>query len=151
AAAIPELVPREQLPQAVALNSMQFNIARAVGPALAGFVLAATNAGVVFMLNAISFLGGILVFWRWKPDHHPHLETQTVSQAVLSGLRYVHETKAYHAVLLRSGIFVFMGSGLWAMLPVVAARELNGSAIGYGVLLGCLGTGAVIAAMMISL
>jgi MFS family permease len=63
-AAIPELVPREQMPQAVVLNSVQFNVARAVGPALAGFILAASSAGVLFVLNAISFLGVIVVVWR---------------------------------------------------------------------------------------
>ncbi len=149
AAAIPELVPREELPQAVALNSVQFNIARAIGPALAGIVLAATNAGVVFLLNAISFLGVILVFWRWKPGGHRRERMGTVTEAVLAGLRYVRSSKPYHPVLMRCGVFVFMGSALWAMLPVVAS-EVRHSATGYGVLLGCLGAGAVVGAMMIS-
>src|SRR5580704_4874219 len=71
AAAIPELVPRDEMPAAVVLNSVQFNIARAVGPALAGIVLAASSAGVLFVLNALSFLGVILVVWRWEPSSIP--------------------------------------------------------------------------------
>lgn len=113
AAAIPELVPRDEMPAAVVLNSVQFNIARAVGPALAGIVLAASSAGVLFVLNALSFLGVILVVWRWEPSSIPR-ERETVTAAMLSGLRYVRSTPSFHAVLVRSGVFVFAGSGLWA-------------------------------------
>lgn len=149
AAAIPELVPRPEMPAAVVLNSVQFNVARAVGPALAGIVLAASSAGVLFVLNAISFLGVILVVWRWEPSSlPPHREG--VVKAMYSGLRYVRDEPMFRAVLLRSGLFVFAGSGLWALLPVVASRGLARSALGYGVLLGCLGVGAVTAAALLA-
>jgi MFS family permease len=149
AAAIPELVPREEMPAAVVLNSVQFNIARAVGPALAGIVLAASSAGVLFVLNALSFLGVILVVWRWEPSSIER-GRETVTAAMLSGLRYVHGSPTFHAVLIRSGMFVFAGSGLWALLPVVASRGLAVTAFGYGVLLGCLGAGAVTAAALLA-
>ena len=147
AAAIPELVPREELPAAVALNSVGFNIARAIGPALGGIIMAASGAGVVFLLNAFSFLGVIVVLWRWSyqrvasegPD--PGL-----GDAMHEGLRYVRATPTYHAVLVRAGLFAFAGSALWAMLPVVASRQLASTSTGYGVLLGCLGAGSVMGA-----
>jgi MFS family permease len=147
-AAIPELVPREQMPQAVVLNSVQFNVARAVGPALAGLVLAASSAGVLFVLNAISFLGVIVVVWRWEPVA-PQPREGSVLEAIRSGLRYVRGAPGLHAVLIRQGVFVFAGSGLWALLPVVASRGLTGTPLGYGVLLGCLGGGAVLAAALL--
>jgi MFS family permease len=148
AAAIPELVPREQMPQAVVLNSVQFNVARAVGPALAGIVLAASSAGVLFVLNAISFLGVIVVVWRWEPSDLPS-HRGSVMEAILGGLRWARGAPGFHAVLIRQGVFVFAGSGLWALLPVVASRGLTGTPLGYGVLLGCLGGGAVLAAALL--
>jgi MFS family permease len=156
AAAIPELVTREELAAAVALNSVQFNIARAIGPALGGFVMAATSSGVVFVLNAISFLGVILVLWKWhagKPDagEEPvRLDHSGVHQAMRQGLRYARDTPAYHAVLTRTGLFSFAGSALWAMLPVVTSTALRGTATGYGILLGCLGAGSVVGATLLA-
>jgi MFS family permease len=148
AAAIPELVPREQMPQAVVLNSVQFNVARAVGPALAGMVLAASSAGVLFVLNAISFLGVIVVVWKWEPAT-PAPHQGSVMDAIRSGLRWARGAPGFHAVLIRQGVFVFAGSGLWALLPVVASRGLTGTPLGYGLLLGCLGGGAVLAAALL--
>ncbi len=150
-AMIPDLVPHEELPAAVALNSMQFNIARAIGPALAGLLLAATSSGVVFLVNAVSFLGVIVVLWRQAtiPRAHPKSERR-VWAALREGLRYVMESRALRTVLLRQGIFVLMASALWSLLPVVASREIHGSALAYGILLGCLGAGAVAGAAMLS-
>ncbi len=147
-ATIPELVPREELAYAVALNSVGFNIARAIGPALGGMVMAATNAGVVFLLNALSFLGVIIVLSKWRytrpvsegPDPRLH-------HAMREGVRYVRATPAYHAVLIRAGLFSFAGSALWGLLPVVASNGLARTSTGYGILLGCLGVGSVIGAV----
>src|SRR5439155_21798002 len=114
AAAIPELVPREELPAAVALNSVSFNIARAVGPALGGIVMAASNAGVVFLLNAVSFLGVIVVLWKWRPESRPSAQQDAgLGDAMRTGLRYVRSAPAYHAVRARSGLCVFAGSAWW--------------------------------------
>jgi MFS family permease len=146
-ASIPELVPREELALAVALNSVGFNIARAIGPALGGMIMAASNAGVVFVLNGLSFLGVIIVLWQWRYTRpiaerpHPGLR-----MAMHEGLRYVRATPTYHAVLVRAGVFAFAGSALWGLLPVVASTELASTSAGYGILLGCLGAGAVIGA-----
>ncbi len=155
AAAIPELVAREEMPAAVALNSVGFNLARAVGPAMGGAVMAASNAGVVFLLNAISFLGVIGVLWTWRYSRSSANEGQALHQpglhhAMRQGLHYVRHTPAYHAVLVRTGIFTFAGSALWALLPVVANIELRTNSLGYGVLLGCLGLGSVIGAAILA-
>lgn len=147
-ATIPELVPREELATAVALNSVGFNIARAIGPALGGAVMAATNAGIVFLLNAFSFLAVILVLWRWKEPPAVAASTDLLHMAMREGLRYIRATPTYHAVLVRVGLFSFGGSALWAMLPVVASDQLSSSSTGYGILLGCLGVGSVIGAAM---
>jgi MFS family permease len=147
AAAIPELVPREEMPAAVALNSVGFNIARAVGPALGGIVMAVLGAGAVFIANAISFLGVIVVLWKWKEKPPAVREPGTrFRDAMREGLVYVRGTRAFHAVLLRAGMFSIGGSALWAMLPVVARDQMKSTSLGYGILLGCLGAGSVIGA-----
>jgi MFS family permease len=149
-ATIPELVPREELAAAVALNSVGFNIARAIGPALGGAVMAASNAGIVFLLNAVSFLAVILVLWRWKEPPAVAASTDPLHLAMREGLRYVRATPTYHAVLVRVGLFSFAGSALWALLPVVASAELSSTSTDYGILLGCLGAGSVIGAAMLA-
>jgi len=151
AATMPELVPREELPAVVALNSVGFNIARAVGPALGGMVMAASNAGIVFLLNAVSFLGVIVVLWKWRPAARPpRHQDMGLGDAMRTGLRYVRSAPAYHAVLARSGLFVFAGSALWGLLPVVAHAKLGSTSLGYGVLLGCLGAGSVAGASVLA-
>jgi MFS family permease len=151
AATVPELVPREELPAAVALNSVGFNIARAVGPALGGMVMAASNAGAVFLLNGVSFLGVIAVLWRWRHVRAISKEPPPrLREAMRAGLDYVRSTRAYHSVLTRSGLFAFGASALWAMLPVVVHSELSSTATRYGILLGCLGVGSVAGAAMLA-
>ncbi len=151
AAAIPELAPRIELPAAVALNSVGFNIARAVGPALGGIVMAAAGAGAVFLTNAISFLGVIVVLWNWKERPPAVREPGTrFRDAMREGLVYVRSARSFHAVLARAGMFALAASALWAMLPVVASREIKSTSLGYGILLGCLGAGSVIGAAMLA-
>jgi len=151
AAAVPELVPREELPAAVALNSVGFNIARAVGPALGGIVMASSGAGAVFLANAVSFLGVIVVLWSWKERPPAVREPGTrFRDAMREGLVYVRGARPFHAVLIRAGMFSLAGSALWAMLPVVARQELHSTSLGYGILLGCLGTGSVIGAAILA-
>jgi MFS family permease len=143
-ALIPELVGKEQLASAVALNGAGFNLARAVGPALGGGIVAAVGAGAVFALNALSFLAIIWVIWRWQ---RPTSETQAIPEPVLSAIqaggRYARYAPELRAVLVRTAASIIGGSALWALLPVIASQELQLSAFGYGVLLGSVGIGAV--------
>lgn len=150
-AIMPELVPRADLPAAIALNSAGFNLARAVGPALGGAVVAAASAGPAFLLNAVSFVGVMVVLWMWhrRPREHAHAE-ERISSAMLAGIRYVRFAPPMHAVLLRSAAFVMPASALWALLPVLAKTELHLGSAGYGVLLGCLGAGSVLGATVLS-
>ncbi len=149
-AIVPELVPHADLQAAVALNSVGFNVARAVGPALGGVVVALAGAGTVFLLNAASFLGVIWVLYRWqRAAPVSHWPAEHVVGAIRAGLRYVRYAPALRAVLVRGGIFIPCGSALWALLPLIARNELGLDATGYGLLLGALGVGAIGGAVLL--
>jgi MFS family permease len=143
-AIIPELVGDAELRGAVTLNGVGYNVARAVGPALGGIVVATLGSGAVFILNACSFLGVMVVLYRWpRTVNVSALPAEDVFGAMRAGVRYVRHAPAVQAVLLRTGAFIFGGSALWALLPLVARDELALDATGYGVILGCLGAVAV--------
>lgn len=149
-AIVPELVPRSQLPLAVSLNSVAFNIARAVGPALGGLVVAALGSWAVFLLNSISFVGVIFVIYRWRREPIESISpTERVVGAMRAGLRYVRHAPELRAVLVRTAIFASCASALWAMLPLIARRDLGLGAVGYGILLGGLGAGAIVGAIVL--
>jgi MFS family permease len=140
----PDLVSRPELPAAVALGGVAINLARAVGPALGGLIVAAAGTGAVFLLNAASFVGVMIVLYRWHPSPQKSaLPAEGVWGAMRAGMRYVRHAPALDAVLVRTAVFISCGSALWALLPLVARREMGLSAVGYGVLLGCLGMGAI--------
>ncbi len=151
-AIVPELVPRRELPQAISLNSVGFNLARAVGPAIAGFMIAAFNPAAVFLLNALSFVGVIVVLFLWKRPARTQdsSEDESIISATWAGLRYVRYSPGIRAVLVRSGAFIIGGSAIWSILPILTRNELKGSATGYGLLLGCLGAGAVVGAGLLA-
>ena len=148
-AILPELVPKSELPAAIALNSLGFNLARSVGPAIGGFVVAAIGPGAAFILNAISFVGVMIVLYLWKrAPEHASRSTEGVMTAIWAGARYVRFAPTMHSVLLRSGSFVLASSALWSILPLVAKVELHSESGGYGLLLGCLGVGSIMGALM---
>jgi MFS family permease len=155
-AIVPELVPRSELPDAIALNSTAFNLARAVGPALGGLAVAAfaspqTGAAVVFILNSASFLAVIFVLYYWKrtPLFKSALPAERIFGSMRSGVRYVRHSPPLRAILLRAFLFTGFASGVWALLAVVAQQDLHTGAMAYGVLNGCLGMGAVIGASLL--
>src|SRR5438876_179022 len=146
-ATTPDLVPREELAAAVALGGISVNVARAVGPALGGLLVAALGAGWVFLLNAASFLGVVVVLARWHREvPRARLPPEDVPGAMRAGVRYVRHSAPFRAVLARTAAFVVPASALWALLPLFARRGLGLSATGYGLLLGCLGAGAIVGA-----
>jgi MFS family permease len=152
-AIMPELVPREQLPEAVSLNSAGFNLARAVGPALGGLAIAAfahadTGAAWTFLINSLSFVGVILVLYQWKrkPLFKSALPAERIYGSMRAGLRYVQYAPLLKAALARAFIFTIFVSAVWSLLAVVAARDLHQGALGYGILNGSMGLGAVIGA-----
>ncbi|SNT40160.1 Predicted arabinose efflux permease, MFS family [Granulicella rosea] len=152
-AIVPELVPRELIPDTVSLNAASNNLARAVGPAIGGLMVAAfkntdTGSGFVFLLNALSFAGVIWVLVNWKrtPLFKSALPSERIAGSIRSGLRYVRYSPPMQASLLRAFIYTFFVSAVWSLLAVVAAQDLKQGALGYGILNGSLGIGALIAA-----
>jgi MFS family permease len=149
-AIVPELVPRPELPAAVVLNSVGFNMARGVGPALGGLVVAAAGAGVVFLLNAASFLGVIVVLFYWKrPSLKSSLPSERITGAIRTGMRYARQAPVLRAVLLRVGTFAFFATALLALLPLLARNKLGLGSTGYGGLLGAFGLGAIVGAAIL--
>jgi MFS family permease len=143
-AIVPEVVSRDELTSAVALNSINFNLARAVGPALGGLIVATAGTGATFILNALSFLGVMAVLYRWKRTHNPGvLPAERMMGAIRAGLRYVRHAPPLRAVMARTGAFVLGGSAMWATLPLLARTQYQMHASGFGALLACFGGGAV--------
>ncbi len=148
AATVPELVPRPQLPAAIALNSLGINLARAVGPALAGVLVAAAGPQAAFLLNAFSFVVVIIVLARWQRETRPStLPAERFFGAMRAGVRYVREAAALQSVMARAGAFFVFATATWALLPLIA-RDAGGGADTYGLLLAGIGAGAVGAAMV---
>lgn len=148
----PELVPAADRPQAIALGAVNQNLARAVGPAIGGVLVAATEPSVVFLVNAATFLAVIVVVARWRGSKAALVSTlppEHVGAAMRASGRYVRNSPALRTVLLRSGAFVFFASAIWALLPAVASKQLGMSSGGYGLLLGCVGVGAVVGAAVL--
>jgi MFS family permease len=147
-ASVGEMVPRQALPAAVSLNSMGFNIARSLGPAIGGAIVAAAGAATAFLVNAISYVGLIAVLARWRPDTPPRqLPRERISVAMEAGIRYVSMSPHIRVVILRATIFGLAASAVPALMPLVARDHVSGGALTYGVLLGAFGIGAVAGAL----
>ena len=147
----PELVGPAERPQAIALGSVNQNLARAVGPAIGGALVAAVSVGSVFLINAATFLAVIVVIARWRGGMRTvgALPREQVGEAVRAGGRYVAASPALRAILLRAAAFVFFASAIWALLPLTARDALGLGSGGYGLLLGCVGVGAVAGAALL--
>lgn len=150
-AIIPDLVPRDDLPSASALGGVNQNLARAVGPALAGLFVSKMGVGVVFFLNALSFLGVIFVLWAWRKEKRVRagIARERMGAALRAGARYVLHAPEVRRLLLRMTLFVVPATAIWALLPVVANRSLGMGASGYGLLLAALGVGAIAGALIL--
>ncbi len=152
---IPDMVPRAQTGEAVTLNSVAFNLARAVGPALGGVLLGALGAGVAFFLNAVSFLAVIAVLHGFTHIRQASERAETVRrreplrQAVLAAFREVRRSRELSRCYIAVAAFGFATSGVTALLPSFAKHELGTDARGYGVVVGGLGAGAVLAAFVL--
>jgi MFS family permease len=148
-AIFPELVDKEELPAALVLNGIEFNLARALGPGIGGFIVAAVGVGAAFAFNAFSFLGVIAVVARWKrPTRTSTLPLETFRGATAAAVRYVRYSPGIRTLLLRSAILIFFTSSFWALLPT-AVKSISANPITYGFLLGFFGLGAVAGAMVL--
>jgi MFS family permease len=150
-ASVRDMVPRAQLPAAVALTGMGYNIARTVGPAIGGALVAAAGAAAAFTVNALTYTVLIAVLARWRPPRHPQLlPREPLGTAVGAGIRYVSMSPAIRTVLMRGFVFGMGASSIMALLPLVAKHLIRGGPLTYGALLGAFGVGAVAGAMSIA-
>ncbi|MDP1647924.1 MAG: MFS transporter [Rubrivivax sp.] len=149
--AIVNVVPRDELPQAITAIGISYNAARALGPAVAGYVFAHAGSGWVFVLA----VAGVVVLFeavrRHPPRPHPpsRLPAERLWGGMLSALRFARHSDTVLAQLVRTMAYSATGSALWALLPVVGQRQLGLGATGFGLLMGCLGSGAVLAGLVI--
>ena len=155
-AIVPELVPRSQLPEAISLNSAAYNLARAVGPALGGLVMAffslvLVGAGTVFAINAASFIAVIVMLYTWKrqPLYTSDLPAERMLSSIRAGLRYVHHAPEIQGILIRAFLVTSCVASMWALLAVVAQQDLKHGALGYGLLNASIGIGAVMGAVFL--
>lgn len=150
-AIVPQLVPRAALQPAVALNSVGINISRAIGPALAGLIIASFGIAWPYLLNAASFLVVIaaLLWWQPPPRRVSHLPAERFWSAVRAGLRYARSSGPLRSTLIRAVAFFLFASAYWALLPLIVRQELGGGPELYGLMLGAMGIGAVAGAVLL--
>ncbi|MFD1789718.1 MFS transporter [Sphingomonas floccifaciens] len=148
-ASVGDMVPRPLLSGAVAYNSMGFNIARSVGPAIGGAIIAAAGAATAFAVNAVSYVGLIFVLRGWQPNLPPRrLPRERLGVAMAAGVRYVRLSPPILTVLMRAALFGLAASAIPALMPLVARDLIGGGPLTYGVLLGAFGLGAVGGALL---
>ncbi|MDD5328650.1 MAG: MFS transporter [Sulfuricella sp.] len=146
----PELVARSELPAAIGLNTIGMNVSRAVGPALAGLIVAAAGPGVVFVLNALSFLAVIVALKNWqRSPQTSELPAERLAGAVRAGLRYARHAPELRAVLTRGSAFFVFASASWALMPLIVRQELRSGPGTYGLFLACMGIGAIAGALLL--
>lgn len=148
-ASVSEMVPRSVLPAAVALNSVNFNLTRSVGPAIGGAIVASAGAAAAFLVNAFSYLPLLFALFTWRTSPPAStLPPERLGRAMTSGLRYVAMSPQIEKVLLRGFVFGFSAIAVLALLPLVVRGGLAGGPLLYGGLLGCYGLGAVAGAFL---
>lgn len=148
---VPSLVPKPQLKAAIALNSLGINISRAIGPALAGVLISAIGLSAPFALNAMSHVVIILALlsWRQPEEKKVSLPPEPLLASMATGFRHAMYNKPLKDTMIRALGFYFFASAYWAMLPLIARTTPGGGAEVYGVLLGLIGAGAVVGAVML--
>jgi MFS family permease len=145
----PDFVPRAELPAAVALNGVAINLARAIGPALAGLLIAILSAGALFAVEAGLMALVIAVMVALRAPGRNRAAPERLAPAMRAGLRFVRFSRPVRAVLVRGALFSVFASALWALLPVVALDRLDLGSRGFGLLMGCVGAGAISGAALL--
>jgi MFS family permease len=150
-AIIPELVPREDLVGAITLNGIGFNLTRAIGPALAGFLILLGGSGLTFSLYAVSILAviGALVMWHRDSRRFTGLPREHLFSAMRAGMRFVRNTPAIQHAMVRTIAYSIPASAPWALLPLYVRRDLDLGPGMYGVILGMMGVGGVTSGMLL--
>ncbi|WP_324677988.1 MFS transporter [Hymenobacter sp. GOD-10R] len=152
-ATTPELVPRPLLPGAITLNSISFNLARALGPALGGLVVAYSSPGLAFLLNGLSFLATIYMVYTWKRENQglsfSGLDGERILSALRGGVRYARFSPPVQNILVRAFAYTFGASIVFALLSPVVDKMLHLGGGVYSALLSCMGGGAVVTALLL--
>ena len=147
-AAIGDMVPREQIAPAVMANAVGFNVARSLGPAIGGVIVAAVGTAVAFIINTVSYIGVLATLLWWKPDRpRSELPPEPLGSAIAAGIRYVSLSPHLLAILFRCVLYTIPIAAAPALMPIVARDLLGGGAATYGVLLGGFGVGAMLGAL----
>lgn len=142
-------VGKADLPQAIALNAISFNLARSVGPALGGLLISLWSVSLAFALNAVSYVGMIAVLWAWRPEA-PQPQRKPMLGAIRVGVEFCWQSAPIRKVLLRGAVFGFGAAGLQALMPTVVRQQLHGSELDFGLMLGAFGIGSVVVALWVS-
>lgn len=137
------------LPQAISLNTIAYNLARSVGPALGGLLISLTNTATAFALNALSYLALIVVLMNWHPEHQPR-KRQPMLASMLTGIRFCAGSSPVRRVLLRGFAFGFGAAGYLGLQPLLVRDQLHGTETQFGLALGAFGVGSIIVALWIS-
>jgi MFS family permease len=148
-ASVRQQVGLADLPQAISLNTISFNLARSVGPALGGLLLSIWNVSLAFAINAVSFVAMIVVLWRWRPTFPP-IERKPMLPAIGLGLKFCATSSPLRRVLIRGLAFGFGVAGYQALVPAAVRDRLHGSEIQFGLMLGLFGIGSIVAALFVS-
>lgn len=147
AASIGGIVPRAELAAAVTLNILAFNVARSLGPALGGGIVALGGSQAAFAANALSYLMVIFVLWRWRPELAAPKERSRLLPVIAHGFRFAANSPQIRTIMLRAFTFTSTGAAAWALMPLVSKDLLGAQSEVYGLLLGALGAGAVVGAL----
>jgi len=124
AAIVPDLVPADEMPSAIALNSIAINVSRAIGPAIAGVLVAAVGAWLVFVLNALPYVGILAVLLQWRREHRKSsLPAERFLSAIRVGMRFVMHTRTLQAVLIRGIAFFVFASATWSLFPLIVRQD----------------------------
>ena len=149
-ASVRQQVGLNDLPQAITLNSMSFNLARSVGPALGGLLISLWNVALAFAINAISYIAMIVVLLRWQPETTPQLQQRDpMLTAIGVGIRFCATSSPIRRVLIRGLLLGFGIAGYQALIPIVVRDRLHGDEISFGIMLGLFGIGSIVAALFI--
>jgi MFS family permease len=148
---VTDTIPRSELGMAITAVGVSYNAARAIGPAIAGWIFSEFGPGWVFVIAVLCVLAMIESLRRYPPDPHPpsRLPMERLWSGSISGIRYARYSRKILAQLVRTMAYGLTGSALWALLPVVAQKQLGLGAQGFGLLMGCLGSGAVLIGLVI--
>jgi len=147
-ASIGDQVPRSLIAPAVMANALGFNVARSLGPAVGGVIVAAAGAAAAFIINAVSYLGILATLLWWRPPRlRGELPPEPLGTAIAAGVRYVSLSPHLLAILLRCVLYTIPVAAAPALMPIVARDLLGGGAATFGVLLGGFGVGAMLGAL----